>query len=463
MDDNREQEGERADVIAGLATTLFDATEEIHQLPAEDRFLLETAARHYELTPEEVLAKVGPDESEEAAQLLAATVARFHDQGEPAAPAGAEQRARALAALLRMAAALRTMSLHLVIASPGRLEIHVEGSEAKLNGVRTAAGLWSELYGGAVQVVAGPVRDDLSARLLGAPALQPEMPFDQAVRAILDYYLGEILEWRALSPEEVAPLHRTILGARRVFRMMGEQLDVTQVASIPKHLRWLSKTVRPVRQWHALVLNLESYLAETEGQLAGVEALLEEWRAERAKATDEALRAVHSARYQEFGAATQSLMRSRDAGIFGKGTPRQPLCCVLPGMIWDYYQRLRALGLTAQPPTTQVLRPIRGQARDLYHLLAQTQSVLGPSGTTSMRAVQGLDESLTFFADLQRTISAANDHLKGAHEGPVAGIRALIDARKADRDAWLERWPSLWRTVTSVRFRRSLGRAVAEL
>ena len=463
MDGNREQENKQAEVVADLATILFDTTEEIHQLPADDRLLLETAALLHQLTPEEALTEMRSEGSLGVPELVAATLARLRGEELPAAPASTEQRARALAALLRMAVALRTLPLNLVIASSERLEIYAEGQEAELEGVRTAAGLWSELYGGAVQIVAGPVRHDLSARLLGAPTLQPDMPFDQAVRAILDFYLGEILEWRALSPEEVVPLHRTIQGARRVFRMMSEQLDVTEVASIPKNLRWLSRTVRPVRQWHALGLNLESFLVETEGQLAGAEALLEKWRVELANATNEALRALHSARYQEFAAATQDLMRSRNAGIFGKGTPRQPLHCVLPSMIWDQYQQLRAVGLAPQPPTVQLLRAVRGQARDLYHLLAQYQSVLGPSGATSMRTVQGLEESLTFFADLQRTISTANEHLREAKEGPVAGIRSFIDAQKPDRDTWLERWPSLWKTVTSLRFRRSLGRAVAEL
>jgi CHAD domain-containing protein len=462
MDDIREQDAKKVSVVADLATTLFDATEEIHLLPAKDRFLLETAALLHQQAPEEAIAHSMSGQPEEGQELLAAALARYHGDELPAAPPGTEQRARALAALLRIAVALQTLPLDLVIASPDRIEIHVEGPDVELERVRAATGLWSELYGGQVEVVAGPPRHDLSARLLGAPALRPETPFDQAVRVVLDFYLEKILEARAVSPEEVIPLHRTVQGARRVFRMMSEQLDVTEVASIPKHLRWLSKTLRPARQWHALVLNVEGYLASTEGQLTGVEALLQRWRVERAKATDEAQRALNSARYQEFVAAARELMRSRNAGIFGKRTPRQPLYCVLPSMIWDHYQRLRALGLTLEPPTTPGLRAIRAEARDLYHLLAQYQSVLGSSGAVCMRAVQGLEESLTFYTDLHRTISAANDYLKGGEE-PVAHIRALIDAQKADRDAWLERWPSLWKTITTPRFRRSLGRAVAEL
>jgi hypothetical protein len=462
MDDIRERDSDNAEVVADLATTLFDATEEIHQLPAQDRFLLETAALLHQRPPEEALAHPLSGQPEDTRELLAATLAHYRGLELPAAPAGAEARARALAALLRIAVALQALPLDLVIASPDRLQIHVEGTEAQLARVQEAAGPWSELYGSPVAIVAGPPRHDLSARLLGAPGLRPEMPFDQASRIVLDFYLGEVLEMRALSPEELVLLHRAVQGARRVFRTMSEQLDVTEVASIPKHLRWLSKTLRPVRQWHALVLNVESYLASTQGQLGGAEALLERWRVERARTTGEAQSALHSARYQEFAAATRVLMRSRNAGIFGKRTPRQPLYCIVPSMIWDYYQQLRALGFTPQPPPTSNLRAIRAQARDLYHLLAQYQSVLGPTGAVCMRAVQGLEESLTFYADLHRTISAADDFLQSG-EKPVAGIRALIDAHEADCNIWLDRWPGLWKTVTAPRFRRSLGRAVAEL
>jgi CHAD domain-containing protein len=463
MHDTAEKDSEKTAALADLATTLFDATKEIHQLPAKDRFLLETAALLHQRAPEEALARRMSGQPEEGQELLAAALARYHGEELPAAPAGAEQRARVLAALLRIAVALQGLSLNLVIASPGRLEIHVEGAEAELERVRAAAGTWSELYEEArLEVIAGPSRGDLSARLLGAPALRPDTPFDQAVRAVLDFFLAEMLEPPAMSPEEAIPFHRMVQGARRVFRMTSEQLDVTEVASIAKHLRWLSKTLRPVRQWHVLVLNVEGFLAFAEGQLAGVEALLETWREERAKATDDLQSALNSARYQEFAAAARALMRSKNAGIFGKGTPRQPLYCILPSMIWEHYQRLRALVLMAPRPILPDLRTIRGQARDLYHLLAQYQSVLGSSGTTCMRAVQGLEESLTFCADLHRTIDAANDYLEGG-EKPTAGIRSLIDAQEADRDAWLERWPSLWKGITTARFRRALGRAVAEL
>jgi CHAD domain-containing protein len=462
MDGNRAQESEQAELVADLATTLFDATGEIHASPASDRFVLETAALlGGHLTKEAPEPMAG--QPAEVQRLLAATLAHYHGDEPPVGDPAEEGRARTLAALLRIAAALRTLSLDLVIASPDRLELYVQGPDIALGQVQEATDLWSELYGQPVQVVAGPARHELSARLLGAPALRSEMPFDLAVRAVLDYYLGQTLESRATSPDEVLALHRTIQGARRVFRMMSEQLDVTEVASIPKHLRWLSKTVRPVRQWHAIILNAEGYLETTEGRLEGVEALLQTWHGERAQAMDEAQRALNSARYRELETATGILMRSRTAGIFGKGTPRQPLYCVLPSMIWEYYQRLRALEPTTQPPTTRILRAIRGQARDLYQLMAQYQSVLGPSGATSVRSVQGLEESLTFFADLHRTIRAANDYLKDDKEMPVAGVRAFIDALKSDRETWLGRWPRAWKSVTSLRFRRSLGRAVAEL
>jgi hypothetical protein len=462
MDEIREKANEPAQVVAEVATTLFDATQEIHQLPAQDRFALETAALLHRESPNAVRLHPDSGQSDEARMLVAATLARYRGDELPAAPDEQDHRVAALGALLRIAVALQNLPLDLIIAGPERLEIHAQGDETELEAVQTAAALWRELYG-QVQVTPGPVRHDLSARLLGAPAVQAGTPFDQAVRAIVDFYLGEILEWRAQAPEEVIPLHRTVQGARRVFRMTGEQLDVTQVASIPKHLRWLSKSVRPVRQWHAMILNAESYLAETDGPLPGLEALVQDWRVQRAQATDEASSALNSDRYREFAAATRQLMRSRNAGIFGKGTPRQPLYCVLPSMLWEQYQRLRASGLTPEPPTNQDLRSIRGEARDLYYLLAQYQSVLGPSGATCMRAVLGLEESLTFYLDMHRTIRAAKDCLEDADAGPMADVHGLIEALQADREAWLGHWPGLWKTVTSPRFRQSLGRAVAAL
>ncbi len=303
------------------------------------------------------------------------------------------------------------------------------------------------------------------ASVPAAPAVTSDLPFDQAVRAILIFYLEQVQSIPSHPPGEIGDLLRTIRSARHVFRAMGEQFDVTDVASIPRHLRWMSKSSQSLWRLHSLTLQVKDHLASAEGDTAGLEEMLHDWTIRRSSARAELLAALGSKRYQDFGKAALKFARTENAGIFGKTAARRQLRFIIPSLIWEQYQQLRLLGDDLESPKGRLLRDVRRQARNLYHFLTHFRATLGPAATDCLDSLQALDEHLTHFSLVGLAKQQGREYLAAGEgtESPVEGIEQFIAAKRKEREDLMGRLPDLWAPLVSLRFRRDLGQAVAEL
>lgn len=315
-----------------------------------------------------------------------------------------------------------------------------------------------------------PDLHDPPASLPAAPAVTSDLPFDQAVRTILIFYLEQVQSIPACpkelgAPDKISDLLRTIRAARHVFRAMGEQFDVTDVASIPKHLRWMSKSSRSLWRLHSLTLQAEDHLASAEGETAGLEEMLHDWTIQRSSARAELLAALGSKRYQDFVKAALKFARTESAGIFGKTAARHQLRFIIPSLIWEQYQQLRLLEDGLESPKGKLLRDMRRQARSLHHFLAHFQAPLGPAATNCLDSLHALDEHLTHYSLAGLAMERSREYLAAGEgtERPVEGVGQFIAAKIMEREDLVGRLPDFWAVVVSSRFRRDLDQAVAEL
>ena len=308
------------------------------------------------------------------------------------------------------------------------------------------------------------------ASLPSEPTVTSDLPFDQAVRAILIFYLDKVQSIPAGpkefgAPDEISDLLDTIRAARHVFRAMGEQFDVTDVASIPQHLRWMSKSSRSLWRLHSLTLQAEDHLASAEGDTAGLEEMLHDWTVRRSSARAELLAALGSKRYQNFVKAALKFARTENAGIFGKTAARRQLRFIIPGLIWGQYEQLRLLEGDLESPKGRLLRNMRRQARSLGHFLAHFRATLGPAAADCLDSLHALDEHFTHFSLAGLAKQQSREYLAAGEgtESPVEGIGQFIAAKRKEREELRVRLPDLWAPLVSLRFRRDLGQAVAEL
>jgi len=462
---------ERGRRVSETAAALFDTTVDLHRLEEGRRPLLEAAGRLHGLDSGAILARPLAGYTEGEQTLVAGVAAESRKRALPddeplldsLSPA-ARHDASVLGRMLKVAALLGEVEVEYVIAGRRRLEIHVWGRVKKAQRIEKA---WGNLFGQEVALISSLDRPS-SAGLGEGPAVAPEDRFDQAVRRILIFYLdqiqqaaGRIVENGAV--DEAAVLQGAVRSARYVFRNMGEQFDVTVVAPIPRQLRWLSKNSGPLRRWHVRTAQVEEYLsAGGEGETAGVEALLGDWRVQRDQAMEDLLQGLGSARYADFQRVVRKLAQTESAGIFGPATVRRPLGSILPSLIWDQYQQIRLFDIDWFKG--KQVRDLRRQIRTLYYLLAHFQAALGLSGANCSQTLMVLDEYLTLQNDTGSIIDAGLDYLKGAQTGrPTDGIQGFVDAKRSEQDELLARLPAVWELVTSQRFRHDLGAAVAEL
>lgn len=300
---------------------------------------------------------------------------------------------------------------------------------------------------------------------LDSPPITCDMRLDQAARTILIHYL-ERIQQLAQAPEiDIVAFRTAIQCARRVFRSMGEQFDVTGVASIPKQLRWLSKISRPLREWHMLIGHSHDHVAKADEGIAGVEAMLAHWSGQRNQAYQELESLFGGKRFREFGQAAQRLAQSEDAGIFGRRAARAKIDSILPDMVGDQYQQILDLEDKSHKPGRKSLRELRRQVRNLAQMLCHFQAVLGPTGAYCRSTTVELERHLTAIVDLDQAAETAKLYMKSANKKnlPVDGVVNLIQAISDERSDLIENLPEMWGTVTSPGFRQALSQAVAQM
>ena len=307
------------------------------------------------------------------------------------------------------------------------------------------------------------------AQLRAFAAVEPDTPLDRALRSILIFYLEQIQQLAAAmlkagTVDEVAQLQRVIRGGRHLFRSMPEQFDVTDVVSIPRQLRWLSKNCRSPRRWHAMSLQVERYLSSDEGRSTGVEDFWQAMQDEVGKVRDELMLALSSRRYHRFIAAVQEFVRTKDAGIFGRTTARSKLGQVLPSLIWDQYRELLSFNKDLSAPKRKILRELRRRVRSFSHLLAHFQAVLESSRADCLFSLLDVDEFLTYYLDVGQVIDFADSFLKAeGQQRTFKGVKAFAATKRAEQEQLRARLPSIWESVGSQRFRTDLEQALAEL
>jgi hypothetical protein len=290
------------------------------------------------------------------------------------------------------------------------------------------------------------------------------------VQSILLFHLRETEAWAgelqpALTADRVSALRWHVRAARQLLNTMAPHLDVTDLGEIPRGLRWLAKTSRPLQQSQATVQHLEEYVSSVGEAPSGVLTMLQQWQADRERAQVEVSRALNSRQYRRFVRTVQAFGRKQGAGIFGKSVARQPVRYVLPGLIWGQYQDLRLLEGGIATADARFVRSMRRQVRDLNHNLVGFQAVLGTPGRECSRTAYSAEEQLRWFDGLESAIESARLFLGAAQSGGAAaeGVETFIGAKEAEQARWLEDLSLIWDPVASPQFRTELGLAVAEL
>ncbi|MGQ9903928.1 MAG: CHAD domain-containing protein [Anaerolineae bacterium] len=437
--------------VAALTTALFDALQPLHQLSPRARELAEAGAllhnvalsidpANHHTAGRDIIAAAQLAGFTQAERLMLACVAAFHRkavhaEAEPLFQALNPARQRetlALSALVRIADGLdysQTQSTRIVsvemeqtpdATTPIRLRVKGPHSHEDAARAEKKSDLWRALF--------GPVR--VSGRMT-RPGLTLDDTLAVAGRRILRYHLDRIDldDWvlrgsASLSPRLIHRLRVTTRRMRSALRAFGDYYRPKSLRPLAKGLLRLADCLRPLREHDVLVTALEDYAKDFEAgaeALAGVEALMAAWQAER-----EALRArvaeylagpAHAEWIEAMLAFTQTDQHDRPAKL---GKP-----CLLrhaiDAMQAEHLAQVKAFDVMPDLPPVEDLHRLRIAIKRLRYLTDALREVL---------PAERVEPVLAACIAAQDAFGRVND----AHTAAGAALR-FLDAHDLDSRA----------------------------
>ncbi len=428
--------------VARLTTALFDALHPLHQLAPRARELAEAGALLHNVAlsidpaghhtaGRDIIAAAQLAGFTQAERLTLACVAAFHrktvrPQMEPLFQAlnPAQQRETlVLSALVRIADGLdysqtqstRVVSVDLEQASDAEtpIRLRVKGPHSHEDAARAEkkSDLWRALF--------RPLHE--SGRMT-RPGLTPDDTLAGAGRRILRYQLDRIdpddwlpAEGAVVSPRLIHRLRVTTRRMRSALRAFGDYYRPKSLRPLTKGLLRLADCLRPLREHDVLVAALEDYAQGFEAgaeALAGVEALMATWQAERetlrARVSEHLASPAHAEWFQAMLAFAQTDRYDRPARL---GKPYL-LRHAIDALQAEHLARVKAFDIMPDPPTVEDLHRLRIAIKRLRYLTDALRDVLPP---------ERVEKVLAACVAAQDAYGVVND----AHTAAGAALRFL--------------------------------------
>jgi CHAD domain-containing protein len=439
----------RAEHMRDLALELFDATKTTHQLPNDQRRLLEVAAMlQYLIESQEdetsnkagylfILSNPLTDLNDSENSILEDILRYQHEKvdlephADPAEGLPAVDEALPLAAILRIAQGLdssqsQETTIRAIETTPQRLDILVAGPRAKKDArsAKKAARLWSSLFNHKVSLeVEFKVKfeDERLAALLNrtAPGVQVDDPLAEAGRKVLGHHFGQMVlhEDGTRLGEDIEELHDMRVATRRMrsaFDVFSDAYDPKEIKPYLKGLRATGRALGRVRDLDVFMEKAQGYLDTLpEEKRHGLDPLLLIWQNERKIEREKMLAHLNSESYLDFKQQFLEFLSTPGAGELkhDRTTPHL-VQHVAPILIYSRLAAVRAYSSILDIASIEQLHGLRIEFKKLRYTLEYFREVLG-------EAVK----------DLIEEIKTMQDHLGDLNDADVACdiLRGFLD------------------------------------
>lgn len=423
----------RAEHRRDLALELFDATQSTHQLPDEQRRLLEVAALLQYLTETQedeqanksgylfILSHPLTDLSEEENKIVEAVLGYQNGKVDYQAAGDAEQpslpsnrEALTLAALLRIADGLDTSQshttvIHSVEIDPQELNILVSGPQAKKDArsARKSAKLWSRLFDQKVNLqtvifLEGAMDERLELLLSKErPGVEPSDTLSEAGRKVLGYHYAQMLrhEPGTRLGEDIEELHDMRVATRRMraaFEVFNDAFEPKAVKTHLKGLRATGRALGRVRDLDVFKEKAQRYLDTIpQEQRNGLEPLLTLWENEREIDRSKMNEHLNSEDYANFKRKFLKFVSTPHAGskTVSETSPHQ-VQHIVPVLIYSRLAAVRAYGSILDSATIEQLHGLRIEFKKYRYTLEFFQEVLGKGVKELINEIKNLQDHL---------------------------------------------------------------------
>ncbi len=306
------------------------------------------------------------------------------------------------------------------------------------------------------------------------PGITADDHLAEAGRKVLRFHLARMLarEEGTRIGKDAEELHGMRVATRRqraAWRVFGSAFDQERTRRHQQRLKLVARDLGGVRDLDVLIEAAEAYQKGQPGpEGAAFEPLIESWRVQRDAARFVLLRELDSGRYRKWVDSYIEFVQAEGQGVLAVG-PVQPhrVRDSMPSRIWAAYENVRAYESVMRWADVNTLHDLRIAAKWLRYTLEFVREALGREAGPVIEKVVALQDHLGWLHDADVAAGLARAYLV-EHAGDLTEHEsAAIGRYLVDRERELARLRRTvgpaWRGVSSVAFRRALGRLVAGL
>jgi CHAD domain-containing protein/adenylate cyclase class IV len=307
-----------------------------------------------------------------------------------------------------------------------------------------------------------------------SPGVLTEDHLAEAGRKVLRFHLARMVAREAGTRDggDAEELHAMRVATRRqraAWRVFGDAFDRKRTARHRKRLRFVAADLGAVRDLDVLIESIEGYQKrQSEAESAALEPLVRSWRVRRETAREVLVRELDSDRYRRWLDGYLAFVQSEGQAVHAVG-PTDPhrVRDTMPSRVWGAYEGVRAYEPVMRWADVATLHDLRIAAKWLRYTLEFVREALGRDAGPVIEKVVALQDHLGWLHDADVAAGLARaflvEHAGDLTETESAAIgRYLVDRER--QLAKLRRTVGVpWRGVSSLAFRRSLGRLVAGL
>jgi CHAD domain-containing protein len=319
---------------------------------------------------------------------------------------------------------------------------------------------------------AGPSRPVLEVGK--SPGVATDDTFAEAGRKVIRFHLARMLatEAGARSGERAEDLHKMRVATRRMraaWRVFGDAFRPGRVRRSVGALRTLAAHLGAVRDLDVLLDELAAYgeTLDPEGQSA-LSPLQDAWRSERETARAELVRYLDSRAYRRFVDDQVAFVGTpgQDAIPAGPTEPRR-VRDTAPSRLWAAYETVRAYDGVLRWADLATLHELRIAGKRLRYAVEFVREPLGPDAGMLIERITGLQDHLGMLHDADVAAGLARAFL--VHEAatlPSTSVNAIggyLGSREREMARLRRTIGPPWRRITSIEFRRAMGRGAAQL
>ena len=307
-----------------------------------------------------------------------------------------------------------------------------------------------------------------------SPGVLADDHFAEAGRKVLRFHLARMIAREAGTRDGVSPedLHGMRVATRRqraAWRVFGEAFRSGRTKTHRKRLREVAARLGAVRDLDVLLEAADAYRNELPAaEQRALEPLLRGWREHRDDARRLLIRELDSDGYRRWIDDYCEFVRHEGLAVLPVA-PTEPhrVRDTAASRILGAYEGVRAYEPVLRWADVETLHELRIAGKWLRYTIEFVREALGPEASPLIAKVTALQDHLGLMNDADVTAHMARSFLVenagGLSQLEGAAIARYLVNREKEVARLRRTVGGPWRGVSSVSFRRSLGRTIAGL